>query len=81
MGDFWDFTYEPEVIETSITTTETTTNNTQYGTNTTIVTTQTKQVDVVTNWGDIARFGVILLMVCSICWVAGKLVTFWRKER
>ncbi len=78
MPDFWDFEYEPKVIETNITTTETTNNYNGY---VTTVTTQTKQVDVVTNWGTIARYGVILVLTMSICLVVNKLVTFWYKGR
>jgi hypothetical protein len=71
-----DFTYTPSVVETEITTTETTTN---YMGNVTVVETKTTQVDVVPNFGDIARFGFYLLLGYSICWVASKLVTAWRK--
>ncbi len=78
MGDFWDFTYEPKVTETEIKTTERTTNYNGY---VTVVETTTKQVDVTPDWGAIARFGVIILLSYSICWVATKFVTFWSKGR
>lgn len=73
--NFWDFTYTPKVEITDITTHRETTS---YAGTTTTETVTTQEVNVVTNWGDIARFGVLLLLTYSICVVATKLVTVWK---
>lgn len=73
--DFWDFTYTPKVERNEITTHQVTTS---YTGTTTVVDITTEQVNVVTNWGDIARLGVILILTYSVCIVVTKLVTAWK---
>ena len=76
--NFWDFTYEPVIVETEITTHRETRN---MVTNTlTVEDITTTQVDVLTNWGEIARLGIMLLLTYSICYVGSKLVTFWSRR-
>jgi len=77
--NFWDFTYEPNVIETEITTHRETQNMISGAVTVEDIT--TVQVDVVTNWGEITRLGVILLLTYSVCVVVTKLVTVWKRGR
>ena len=81
--NFWDFTYTPHVEEFEIITERETVTRQTSNNNTTTVTEKitTVQYEVSTNWGDIARYGVILLLTYSICWAGSKLFTVWHKGR
>ena len=81
--NFWDFTYTPHVEEFEIVTErETVTRQTSNNNTTTVVEKiTTMQYEVSTNWGDIARFSIMLLLTYSVCYVSSKLVTWWMRGR